>query len=60
MTVTSADGTALKSCKVYSADGTLVDSADGEAPSLELRAARGVSIVAVAKADGTSYTQKIY
>ena len=60
LTVTSADGTALKSCKVYSADGTLVDSADGEAPSLELRAARGVSIVAVAKADGTSYTQKIY
>ena len=60
LTVTSADGTALKSCKVYSADGTLVDSADGEAPSLELRAARGVSIVTVAKADGTSYTQKIY
>ena len=60
LTVTSADGTALKSCKVYSADGTLVDSADGEAPSLELRAARGVSIVTVAKADGTGYTQKMY
>ena len=60
LAVTSADGTTLKSCKVYSADGTLVDSADGEAPSLELRAARGVSIVAVAKADGTGYTQKIY
>ena len=60
LTVTSADGTALKSCKVYTADGTLVDSADGEAHLLELRAARGVSIVTVAKADGTSYTQKMY
>ena len=60
ITVTSADGTAIKSCAVYSTDGTLTDSADGHSDRYELRAAQGVSIVTVTKADGTSYTQKIY
>lgn len=60
ITVASADGTALASCAVYSTDGTLTDSADGDSDRYELRAAQGVSIVTVTKADGTSYTQKIY
>ncbi len=60
ITVASADGTALASCAVYSTDGTLTDSADGDSDHYELRAAQGVSIVTVTKADGTSYTQKIY
>ena len=60
ITVASADGTALASCAVYSTDGTLTDRADGDSDRYELRAAQGVSIVTVTKADGTSYTQKIY
>ena len=39
---------------------TLTDRADGDSDRYELRAAQGVSIVTVTKADGTSYTQKIY
>lgn len=60
ITVASADGTALAACAVYSTDGTLTDRADGDSDRYELRAAQGVSIVTVTKADGTSYTQKIY
>ena len=60
VTITSADGTALGECAVYSADGTLTGRTNGGTTEVELNAAPGISIVKAAKADGTTFTQKIY
>lgn len=60
VTITSADGTALGECAVYSADGTLTGRTNGGTNEVELNAAPGISIVKATKADGTTFTQKIY
>lgn len=60
VTITSADGTALGECAVYSADGTLTGRTNGGTTEVELNAAPGISIVKATKADGTTFTQKIY
>ena len=60
VTITSADGTALGECAVYSADGTLTGRTNGGINEVELNAAPGISIVKATKADGTTFTQKIY
>lgn len=60
VTITSADGTALGKCAVYSADGTLTGRTNGGTTEVELNAAPGISIVKATKADGTTFTQKIY
>ena len=60
VTITSADGTALGECAVYSVDGTLTGRTNGGTNEVELNAAPGISIVKATKADGTTFTQKIY
>ncbi|HIZ69562.1 MAG TPA: hypothetical protein H9966_06760 [Candidatus Prevotella avicola] len=59
ISIRTADGSALRECSVYSIDGKLIDSTRGGMSEVELKAAKGICIVKAAKADGTSYVQKM-
>lgn len=59
ISIRTADGSALGECSVYSIDGKLIDSTRGGMSEVELKAAKGICIVKAAKADGTSYVQKM-
>lgn len=59
ISIRTADGSALGECSVYSIDGKLIDSTRGGMSEVELKAAKDICIVKAAKADGTSYVQKM-
>ena len=59
ISIRTADGSALGECSVYSIDGKLIDSTRGGMSEVELKAAKGICVVKAAKADGTSYVQKM-